>query len=384
MSGQPTSEDDDVRKLSRQLHEELRLQRQWFETKLAEAETERAALAEGFWERGIQLEQMSAELAKVKRHLASQEEVDRIYAQGMLPAVAGEQTGPHRPVQDHPVPAQRRGGHAAHRTPKDKRWLRSVPAVIPVGALALFKPLSTAFKASWAAHPVATAAAGTVASTVATGTAAVVVAPHGVVAQAFGAVPVASAPADGISSATPIAGPSTLPSALPVAAFMTKPKTSAISSLPLYDPPSPRSYAYVPPAYNPPPQQGQGQGSQQQAPAQQQPGRPVIQLDTTAIDLTGVSQATVTVTATGGGGWVSWRVDTGGSDLDFSSTHGVLAAGQNATIIVSVDAAQALDGNLSQTFDVNGQPVTVSLPPLPVPVVVPTATATAFPLPTSS
>ena len=337
-----------------------------------------------------------AERDELLQHVQAREELDQLIMADAFQQAAGDeqtgphrpvdQTGPHRPVQDHPVPAQRRGGHAAHRTPKDKRWLRSVPAVIPVGALALFKPLSTAVKASWAAHPVATAAAGTVAFTVATGTAAVVVAPHGVVAQAFGAVPVASAPADGIVSATPITGPSSSPSALPVAAFMTKPKTSAISSLPLYDPPSQRSYAYVPPAYNPPPQQGQGQGSQQQAPAQQQSGPAVLQVDAPAtIDLTGGGTQTITISATGSG-WVSWHISTDGSDLDFSPARGVLQAGQSVTVMISVNAAQVVDGNQSQTFSVAGQDISVTLPPPPPPAAGPSpaSTDTTFPIPSSS
>ena len=327
-----------------------------------------------------------AERDELLQHVQAREDLDQlIMADAFQQAAGDEQTGPHRPVdQTGPHPAVPTPRRASHRVPKEARWLKVVPALIPVGAVALFKPLSTAFKASWAAHPVATAAAGTVAFTVATGTAAVVVAPHGVVAQAFGAVPVASAPADNLNSATPITGPSSSPSALPVAAFMTKPKTSAISSLPLYDPPSQRSYAYVPPAYNPPPQQGQGQGSQQQAPAQQQPGRPVIQLDTSSVDLTGGTSATVTVTAAGSGGWVSWRLDAGGSDLDFSSTHGVLAAGESATVTVTLDPVQ--DGSAQQTFDVNGQSVTASLPLPPPPAPDPSSSTTTavFPTPTST
>jgi hypothetical protein len=83
-----------------------------------------------------------------------------------------------------------------------------------------------------------------------------------------------------------------------------------------------------------------------------------------SLDLSSGVPETFTLTATGAG-WVSWRVSTTGTDLDFSPAHGVLQAGGTATVTISLDASQ--DGLTSQVFTIDGQTVTVSLP-LPVPV----------------
>ena len=104
-----------------------------------------------------------------------------------------------------------------------------------------------------------------------------------------------------------------------------------------------------------------------------QAGPAVLTVSTSSLDLSGGVSQTFTITASGGG-FASWHVDSTGPDLDFSPSSGVLEAGESATVTVSVDAAQALDGNLSATFSISTGPgsvvqsVTVSLPPLPVPV----------------
>jgi hypothetical protein len=77
-----------------------------------------------------------------------------------------------------------------------------------------------------------------------------------------------------------------------------------------------------------------------------------------SVDLSSGMPQTISLTATGYG-WVAWRIKPGGPDLDFSATHGVLQAGQTATVTVSLDVTQ--DGATVQTFDVNGQPVTATL-----------------------
>jgi hypothetical protein len=92
-------------------------------------------------------------------------------------------------------------------------------------------------------------------------------------------------------------------------------------------------------------------------------------------------QAAITLSASGAG-WVSWRISTTGPDLDFSATHGVLQAGQSVVLTVSVDPAQSLDGNTQQAFEINGQQVTVALPPL-VPAAVPSVSISPL-VPSSS
>ena len=336
-------------------------------------------------------EAVAAERDELRQHAEAQEELlDQVWMASAFQQAAGdEQTGPHRPVDQtgpHPVPAPRRA--PSHRTPPKDRWLKLVTAI-----LVLAGALKVAVKASGPAlaHPLRSLAAASIpakvtaaigVTTLAVAGAATVPAVHGAVAQALGAQPAASAPADGIVSATPITDPSSpLPSTVPIADILTKPKTSAISSLPFVPEPYSSPYVNVPPAYNPAPP-SQGQGTQQPPPSPS--GRPVIQLDATAIDLTGASSATVTITATGNTGWTSWHVDAGGSDLDFSSTHGVLQAGQSYTLTISLDATQ--DGGTQQTFDVNGQQVTVSLPLPPPPPAdsSPASTDTPFPIPSPS
>jgi hypothetical protein len=97
----------------------------------------------------------------------------------------------------------------------------------------------------------------------------------------------------------------------------------------------------------------------------QAPPPAVLEMSTTALDLTGSPQAVITLSATSGSGWVSWTVSADGTDLDFSATHGVLAAGESCQITVSLDPDQ--DGSTMETFSVDGQSVTVTLPPLAVP-----------------
>ena len=107
-------------------------------------------------------------------------------------------------------------------------------------------------------------------------------------------------------------------------------------------------------------------------------GPAVLEVSTAAIDLTSTPAAVITLTATGGG-WVSWHIRAGGTDLDFSATRGVLQAGQAAEVTVSLDATQ--DGATAQVFDVNGQPVTVTFP---APQPAGTSAATDTPSPVST
>ena len=305
-----------------------------------------------------QVEQLTAALALA---LAQRDQMLTAYQ----PAADG--TGP-LPA----VPASRARSHRARPT-----HLRLLPGFV----LAAFASLRWA----WHVHRAATVAAGLLTFTAATG-AAVVVAPHGPIAQAFGATPAVSAPADGISSAAPFAAPSA-PVSLRLIGDLTRPgrlDARAASGLP--------PATVVPaPAYQPPDSSASSPSSQQgQA---QPPGGPaVLQVPVTGIDLTSGTPQVITLSASGAG-WVAWKVNTTGSDLDFSATQGVLTAGGSVALTVSVDRAQAQDRNTTQVFDVNGQQVTVTLPVLaaptdPAPAIPaatdPAATDAASPSPASS
>lgn len=96
-----------------------------------------------------------------------------------------------------------------------------------------------------------------------------------------------------------------------------------------------------------------------------QAGPATLSVSAASLDLSVISQAQITISASGAG-WAAWRIGTSGTDLSFSKTSGVLQAGQSATVTVSL--ASALDGLAQQVFTVAGQSVTVSLP-LPLPAV---------------
>ena len=220
----------------------------------------------------------------------------------------------------------------------------------------------------------ATAAAPTAAFTVAGTTAAGVVAPHGIVAQALGATPVASAPSEGLYSVVPVGGSSApSPSSLRLIGALTRPGLDARSASglpPVTYAPGP---AYQPQASSPSfPSSASSQQSQQAQPSQSPGGPAVLSVPVTGIDLSSGTPQTIQLSATGSG-WVSWRVKTDGSDLDFSPSSGVLQAGGSVTLTVSVDPAQASDQNLTQTFTIGGQQVTATLPqPAPQPTDAPT------------
>ena len=166
---------------------------------------------------------------------------------------------------------------------------------------------------------------------------------------------------------------SPFPPSTPVA-LLTKPKPkraargkellAAGAPVPVYSP------ALQPASSSPP--------SSPSAAVSVQAGPAVLTVGAVSLDLSVTPQAMITLSASGAG-WVSWRISTSGTDLDFSATHGVLQAGQSVTLTVSVDPAQALDGNTSQTFEINGQPVTVALPALTLPSAAPVAAPSVVP-----
>ena len=182
------------------------------------------------------------------------------------------------------------------------------------------------------------------------------------------------APAASAYAAIPVTSES------PIALLATRPKPKAgkgksllsASSLPVpYLPVTEPSSSSSSPASSSPP-------------ASSAPGVPaaLAQLPS-ALDLSSGAPETITLTATGNQGWVSWRVDATGPDLDFSKMSGVLAPGQSYQLAVSVDPAQAQDGNPSETFTIDGQSVTVNLPP-PPPAPSPADTTTDTPPPVPS
>ena len=95
------------------------------------------------------IERVTAERDLLAEHLAAREKLDEMTFSADLPVTAGEPTGPHRAEQYRPVPPPRRPASHA-RTPKEARWLKVVrdtaQGVVPVGALAMFRPLAYAFK----------------------------------------------------------------------------------------------------------------------------------------------------------------------------------------------------------------------------------------------
>jgi hypothetical protein len=268
------------------------------------------------------------------------------------------------------VPGQRKGRHSVSRS---SAILKLAPVAIILGLLrrSLARhPALAAAKTALAAHKIA---ALTTSAVAAGGTAAVVA------VSALG--PNATLPFTG-SAGSQDSMPGWHTSASPITslspvALLTKPRpkhagdgkhlmASTGLPLPVYTTVTDPTSSSVP--------------SSASSPAVSvQAGPAVLTVSATSLDLSNPldPQATITLSASGGG-WVSWRVDTSGNDLDFSQSHGVLQAGQSIVLTVSVDPAQALDGNTQQSFEIDGQQVTVALPP-PVAAVVPTAVPSVLP-----
>jgi hypothetical protein len=297
--------------------------------------------------------------AKMDGHVLGEPLIAAVEAQAYQRGRADERAAGAR------VPGQR-ARHASQRS-----WMpRLVQGIIPAGSLGA--ALRGSLRHSWVAHhAVAATMAG--AGTVAVLTAAVTLAPPSVTHVFSGGTAGAPNPAASIESAVPIPSPS---SPLRLVAGVTHPRprldadsSGAVTPVPWY-------------AYNPPAASG---APSQQPPAAAPPAGPaVLEVSAPAAGLsltTSLTSATVTLSATGSG-WVAWHVDAGGPDLDFSADHGVLAAGQSYQLVVTVDPAQATDGNTAQTFSVNGTQVTAALPPQVA--VVPSPADTSVPSPAAS
>lgn len=293
--------------------------------------------------------------AAVSGHALADELADAIEARAYRRGRADERAAA--------VPERRKGRHAS----RSGVVLKLAPVVAAVALLrrSLARHPAVAAKAAalirpLAAHKALAAAAGS--AVFAGGTAAVLtvtaLGPNVTLPWTAGAAP---APAATAYAAAP------LPSSSPIAMLVTHPKAkrsakgapglsgSGAQAPPWSPDPDPDS-----PATSPGPSQS----------ASASAGPAALSLGgVTSLDLSNPldPQATLTVYASGSG-WASWRISTTGPDLDFSQDHGVLQAGQSVTLTVSVDPAQAVDGNTQQVFEVDGQQVTVSLPPLPAPV----------------
>ena len=280
-----------------------------------------------------------------------------------------EARGYQRGLAAATAPGQRKGRHATQRS---NVLLNVVRVLAPVAAGTGWllrhagRHPAAAVKASLAAHKIAVPIATTLA---AGGTAAVLT------VTALG-------PAATVPWTSSAAGPAPAATAwaavpLPSSSLIARNVTHTLSGHARKDYQSlaPVPLAAIPPSSPPSPAAAQDPSS----PSPAAPAGPaVLEVSTAAIDLTSTPAAVITLTATGGG-WVSWHIRAGGTDLDFSATRGVLQAGQTAEVTVSLDATQ--DGATAQVFDVNGQPVTVTFP---APQPAGTSAATDTPSPVST
>ena len=325
----------------------------WLERKLA------GVLAE--------LDQAKAERDALKQHITAQEQLEQELRRREDEA-----------AKDLPrIPRQR---HARARTsvPPDQRWLKAVQGFAPIAGL------SAALRHFLAASvPVKAAALASVGALSIAGAA--VVAPHGPVASVLGVgTPATPNPVAGIYSASPITGPSSPLKLAAITGAITKPRLDADGLAGQVPPSLAAPYLYAPSQPSPSSPSYQQPVSSQQS---QQGGSVQIAVSTTAPDLSsGAGSVTVTLTASGDGGWAAWKVDatdpnTGAAqtDLDFSPSHGVLRPGQEAQVVVTLDAS--LDEAAQETFEIAGQQVTIALPgPPPAPAVAPSPVDTSLPV----
>jgi hypothetical protein len=294
-----------------------------------------------------QLERVTAERDQLQRHLEARRELDAMLLMEAAPAADG--TGP--------LPVTRAQGHRAAGRPRTQTHLRVVKAWAFIAALS---GLGLRWRAARVAARVGLAA-------LLTGPA-VSVAAGGAAGAREHPLAVASAPG-WHTTGVPIPAPA--PSVIvgprgkvPMPKLDAKAGISRPSSLLPY-------VWYVPPAQSPAP-------AVQPSPSSQggSSGPAVLSVNVVAIDLSSGTPQTITLSAAGSG-WVAWKVDTQGqSDLDFSPSRGVLAAGESVTVTVSLDASQ--DGAVSETFSIGTQAVTATLS-VPVPAVAPSAVATVLP-----
>ena len=319
---------------------------------------------------GLHCEELRQEAARLAASLAA---LDAAFA-------AGRELERGQVRQEVPSPAPGRHAAARNRRLKVVRGLPVAAFAAAVGPAvrslrqaasahpAAMKPLALAAKGSWVGQHLA--ASGMIAGTALTATALLVpaspISPLG-----GGAAPTSlPAPAASVYSATPFPVASTGPSLI---AGVTQRKGARTLGTGL--PPSLLLPSYAP--QDPSAPSGGGGG---QDPSSQPASTPDVKLVVaSSLDLGTGPSGTIRVTAYGG--TVSWSATTSAAGLGLDSASGTLAAGDSATITVSIGAdLQALTGPGSVTIDYgNGKqaviPVSWTVVPLPVPSVVPTDVA---------
>jgi hypothetical protein len=325
-------------------------------------------------ERAIAQQGPSTEMVMLATRLAEFEDTIR---KAVRKELALSVLQPPDAAPDVPRPRRPRSGSHRQRAPGEGQMkLFRVPAL--AAAFAAVTPHLRHARHLAHVHRLAAALTASVSATALAGTAAIIILPGGVSHSPSGAQPAFSAPA--ATAAGSVIGPSSSP----VAALAARHRGGKADS---------RASRVLQSAVTgaAPAQSGvspQPQPPSSSSPPSASPGGPaVLSVSTTAIDLDSASStATITLSATGApGSWVKWDVSTFDpatgiyqGDLDFSATHGILVAGQSATVTVTVDPAQAEDGDASETFGVAGQSVTASLPAL-APAVEPSGTPTPLP-----
>lgn len=267
------------------------------------------------------------------------------------------------------APGQRKGRHASASLPQ--RALRIVTGI--AGTLGLTGVLRHLLAAS----PAVKGAVAVSLTAVTLTAGAVAVIPGASIPLPFGASPAGTpAPAASIEAAVPVVPPSSVRLIRAMSSPGAKPRLEAKASGATVPDVPPSCYC-APPAEGPAPSSPSPQPSQPSAQVQA-----TLEPIATSLDLTVALSVTVTLTAQGNTGWVSWSVKTSGTDLDFSKMSGVLTPGQSYPLVVTVDPAQAVDGDTSATFSIDDQEVSVALPALPA--VVPSVSATPSAPPSGS
>ena len=318
----------------------------WLRGQLAEV-IGRLRRAEG------ECDRLRAELEEARRHIKAQSEVDRILALG-LPAAANGDTGPIARIP----------GQAAHRVPREHRWLKVVPGFVPV-VLAL--------KASLAAHPATAIVGGTTAAVALA--AAVAVVPGTARAHEHPPGVLAPNPAASAYSATPIMVPS---SPAKFAAAFTRPRLDARSSA--------SQPAAVAPwcCYAPPPSSSPAAIPQPSVSSPPSPVSGIIQAVSSAVTVTDPTQdVQIPISATGGDTtWHAWVRGPDAADVTLTPAQGDLADGAGGYIDLAIDAsAQATGGSVTVHVWPGDVTIVVSWAavPVPVPSVVPSVVVTVAP-----
>ena len=188
-------------------------------------------------------------------------------------------------------------------------------------------------------------------------------------------------PVAGVYSASPIAAPSSPLKLAAITGAITKPRLDADGLAGQVPPSLAAPYLYVPSQPSPTSPSYQQPVSSQSS---QQGGSVQIAVSTTAWISPQEQGGDCDLDASGDGGWAAWKVDArtrnrvAQTDLDFSSSHGVLrpAAGSAGRVTAGYVLDEAASGDVRD----RGQSVTIALPgPPPAPAVAPSPVDTSLP-----